>query len=197
MNCKHIYLKIFILILFLFSSSIAFAQITKVSGTVTDAKTKQTLPFVSVSFVNSTIGVSSDDQGKYALESATPYTQIKVSYVGYKPLILTVTPGKEQVLNIRLFSVDQQLNEVVIKSGKKARYRNKDNPAVELIRQVIAHKDENRPEAYSYVQYKEYDKMQFSLSNVSPTLSDRKFFRKYKFLLDNRDSTLVPGKSLL
>ncbi|HTD98313.1 MAG TPA: DUF5686 family protein [Mucilaginibacter sp.] len=197
MNFKRIYIKIFVLTLFLFSSSIAFAQITKVSGTVTDAKTKQTLPFVSVSFVKSTIGVSSDDQGTYALESATPYSQIKVSYVGYKPLILTITPGKEQVLNIRLFTEDQQLNEVVIKSGKKARYRNKDNPAVELIRQVIAHKDENRPESYSYVQYKEYDKMQFSLSNVSPTLSDRKFFRKYKFLLDNRDSTLVPGKSLL
>ena len=86
------------------------------------------------------------------------------------------------------------LGEVVIRSGKKTKYRNKDNPAVELIRQVIAHKEQNRPESYDYVQYKEYDKMMFSLLNVSPTISDKKFFRKYKFLLDNRDSTTVPGK---
>lgn len=197
MNFKIICLKIFVLALFLFSSSIVFAQITRVSGIVTDAKTKQTLPFVNISFVNSTAGVSSDEQGKYALQSETPYSQIKITYVGYKSLILAITPGKDQVVNIRLFAEEQQLDEVVIKSGKKVRYRNKDNPAVELIRQVIAHKDQNRPENYDYVQYKEYDKMQFALSNVSPTLSDKKFFRKYKFLLDNRDSTLVPGKSLL
>ncbi|MDB5136495.1 MAG: carboxypeptidase-like regulatory protein [Mucilaginibacter sp.] len=197
MNCKNIYLKIFVLTLFLLSSSIVFGQVTKVTGTVTDAKTKQTLPFVNISFVSSTIGVSSDNDGNYEIQSTQPYSQIKVTYVGYKPIFLPVIPNKEQVINIRLFPASQQLSEVVITSAKKTKYRNKDNPAVELIRQVIAHKDQNRPESYNYVQYKEYDKMQFSLSNVSPTLSDRKFFRKYKFLLDNRDSTLVPGKSLL
>jgi hypothetical protein len=197
MNCKSIYLKIFVLTLFLLSSSIVFGQITKVTGTVTDAKTKQTLPFVNISFVSSTIGVSSDNDGNYEIQSTQPFSQIKVTYVGYKPILLPVIPNKEQVINIRLFPASQQLSEVVITSAKKTKYRNKDNPAVELIRQVIAHKDQNRPESYDYVQYKEYDKMQFSLSNVSPTLSDRKFFRKYKFLLDNRDSTLVPGKSLL
>src|SRR6185312_2903252 len=91
----------------------------------------------------------------------------------------------------------KQLNEVVVKSGKKPKYRNKDNPAVELIRKVIENKEKNRPQAYDYVEYKEYDKMQFSLANVSTKLSDKKFFRKYKFVLDNRDSTTIPGKSLL
>ena len=37
----------------------------------------------------------------------------------------------------------------------------------------------------------------FSFLNVSPTLADKKFFRKYKFLIDNRDSTTIPGKTLL
>ncbi len=197
MNCKTIYIKLFVLTLFLFASSLTFAQVTKVSGVVTDAKTKQTLPFVNVSFLNSTIGITSNDQGEYVIQSTQPYSQIKVTYEGYKTVVLNIVPNTNQVINIHLVPAAQQLNEVIITSGKKIRYRNKDNPAVELIRQVIAHKDQNRPESYSYVQYKEYDKMQFSLSNVSPTLSDRKFFRKYKFLLDNRDSTLIPGKSLL
>ncbi len=202
MNCKSIYIKIFILTSLIFSSVISFgqvqpAQITRVSGVITDAKTKQTLPFVNVFAGDSSVNVTADEEGKYVLQSQKPFHQIKVSYVGYKPAVLNVTSGQDQVVNIRMVPVAQQLGEVVIRSGKKVRYRNKDNPAVELIRQVIAHKDQNRPESYNYVQYKEYDKMQFSLSNVSPTLSDRKFFKKYKFLLDNRDSTMIPGKSLL
>ncbi|MEO6849396.1 MAG: DUF5686 family protein, partial [Mucilaginibacter sp.] len=170
---------------------------TRVKGMVTDAGTKQTLPFVNIKFASSTVGVSSNEQGEYSIQSPQPYDQIKVTYEGYKSVILNIIPGKDQVIDIRLYPESQKLDEVVISSGKKTRYRNKDNPAVELIRQVIAHKDQNRPESYNYIQYKEYDKMLFSLANVSPTLSDKKFFRKYKFLLDNRDTTMVPGKSLL
>ncbi|HVV55727.1 MAG TPA: DUF5686 family protein, partial [Mucilaginibacter sp.] len=170
---------------------------TRVSGVVTDAKTRQTLPYVTIYTADSSAHATSSIDGKYVLQSSKPFSQIRVSYVGYKPALLPVTPGQDQVLNIRMIPETQQLSEVVIKSPKRTKYRNKDNPAVELIRQVIAHKDENRPESYAYVQYKEYDKMMFSILNVSPTLSDKKFFRKYKFLLDNRDSTTVPGKTLL
>ncbi|MGZ3752433.1 MAG: carboxypeptidase-like regulatory domain-containing protein, partial [Mucilaginibacter sp.] len=168
MNCKSFHLKIFVLTLFLFSSLITFAQVTKVSGVITDAKTKQTLPFVNVFAGDSSVNVTADDEGKYVLQSNKSFNQIKVSYVGYKPITINVAAGQEQIINIRMFPVAQQLGEVVIRAGKKAKYRNKDNPAVELIRQVIAHRDQNRPESYNYVQYKEYDKMQFSLSNVSP-----------------------------
>src|ERR1700712_1789663 len=200
MNCKSIYLHISAITLLLLSSLVGFAQqapVTKVTGVITDAKTKQTLPFVNIFAGDSTVNTTSDEDGKYTLQSTKAFSQIKISYVGYRPAALAVVPGQDQVINVRMFPNSQQLGEVVIRSGKKKKYRNKDNPAVELIRQVIAHRDQNRPESYDYVQYKEYDKMQFSLANVSPTLSDRKFFRKYKFLIDNRDSTLIPGKSLL
>ncbi|HEX3384327.1 MAG TPA: DUF5686 family protein, partial [Mucilaginibacter sp.] len=167
------------------------------SGVVTDAKTKQTLPFVVLKSGDSTILINSDADGKYVMQSTRPFTKILVSYVGYQSASIDVKPGQEQVLNIRMVPISRQLGEVVIRAGKKTRYRNKDNPAVELIREVIAHKDQNKPESYDYVQYKEYDKMMFSLLNVSPTVSDKKFFKKYKFLLDNRDSTTIPGKNLL
>ncbi|HWD87302.1 MAG TPA: DUF5686 family protein [Mucilaginibacter sp.] len=190
-------LKLFLLTSFLFSSITSFAQLTKVSGVVTDAKTKQTLPFVVLKSGDSTILINSDADGKYVMQSTRPFTKILVSYVGYQSASIDVKPGQEQVLNIRMVPISRQLGEVVIRAGKKTRYRNKDNPAVELIREVIAHKDQNKPESYDYVQYKEYDKMMFSLLNVSPTVSDKKFFKKYKFLLDNRDSTTIPGKNLL
>lgn len=197
MNFKHIYKKLSLVSFFLFYTITLLAQKTVVSGTVTDAGNKQTLPFVSISFAGTSIGLISNKDGKYTISSDKPVAQLKISYVGYKDAILLVNPGIAQLINVKLFPSSKQLNEVVINSGKKPKYRNKENPAVELIRKVIENKDKNRPESYAYVEYKEYDKMQFSLSNVSDKLADKKFFRKYAFVINNRDSTTVPGKSLL
>lgn len=197
MNYKKI-LKAFLLITFsTLWYSLAVAQSTVVSGTVTDAKTHKPLSYVTVAFPGSTIGVNTDDNGHYTIRSVKSYSQIKVSFVGYKEVILPVTPNIEQVINVHLVSQAKQLGEVTVKSAKKGRYRNKDNPAVELIRKVIANKEKNRPESYDYLEYREYAKLTMSFINVSEQLGDKKFFRKYKFVLDNKDSTTLPGKTLL
>ncbi|GAB3936489.1 DUF5686 and carboxypeptidase-like regulatory domain-containing protein [Mucilaginibacter myungsuensis] len=175
-----------------------FAQSqTVITGIVTDAKTRQPLPFVTVSFNNSNIGTNTNDQGRYSLKTSQRFMQIKATYVGYKPVVVNIVAGKEQAVSIKMESTSEDLAQVDIKGAKRARYTNKDNPAVELIRQVIDHKEQNKPEAYDFVEYKAYDKLQISFVNVSEKLGDKKLFRKYKFLLDNKDTTLVPGKSLL
>ncbi|MBK0378763.1 DUF5686 and carboxypeptidase-like regulatory domain-containing protein [Mucilaginibacter segetis] len=189
--------KISSFLLLFFISNLVIAQNTVVTGIVTDAKTKETLPFVTVAFTGSTIGANSNNDGKYTIQSVKPYSQIKVTYIGYKDAVIPVEPGKTQVINVKLVPTETQLNEVNVTSAKRKKYTNKDNPAVELIRQVVAHREKNRPENYNYVEYKEYDKMQFSLSNLSEKISEKKFFRKYKFIFENRDSTSFPGKSLL
>jgi hypothetical protein len=197
MDLKTLFRKLSFLAFFLFYTSVLFAQVTRVTGTVIDATTKEALPFVAVGFAGTSIGSPTDNDGKYSISSDKPYSQVKATFIGYKDVILTIKPGETQVINIRMTPVSQQLGEVEVKGGKKPRYRNKGNPAVELIRKVIAHREQNRPESYPYVEYREYDKMQFSIANLSPKISEKKFFRKYKFVLDNRDSTTVPGKSLL
>lgn len=197
MNLTTIYKKLFLLIFLLFCSTLLYAQTTTVSGSVTDASNKQPLPYVTVSFSGSTIGNQTNSSGKYFISTTQHFDHIKVSFVGYKDAIIAITPGTAQVVNVRLFPEAQQLKEVNVKSGKKPKYRNKGNPAVELIREVIAHRPINRPESYPYVEYKKYDKMVLSVVNVSPNLADKKFFRKYKFVIDNQDTTSVPGKRLL
>ncbi|MDB5136836.1 MAG: carboxypeptidase-like regulatory protein [Mucilaginibacter sp.] len=188
------YVLLVVIILFSITSR---GQNTNVSGTVTDAKTNQTLPLVSVSFPGTSIGVNSDMNGKYSITTGKTYTQLKFSFVGYKPVIRTIVAGKEQVINVKMQPDVQTLTTVSIHAGKKKRYTNKDNPAVELIRQVIAHKGANRMESYDYTEYEQYEKLQFSFINVSEKLSEKKALHQYKFLLDNRDTTNLPGKSLL
>ena len=85
----------------------------------------------------------------------------------------------------------------MIKSGKKTRYTNKNNPAVELIRKVIAHKDQNRIENYNYAEYQQYERMVFSLSDLSEKFKQKRIFKNYQFLFTEQDSDAIGGKNLL
>lgn len=192
-----IYIKRTILLLACVLTTVFASAQTVVNGTVTDAKTKETLPYVTVVFAGSTQGVSTDGQGKFHIVTKGDYNQIKVSFVGYKTALRAIEPGKQQTVNVALASDTRVLNEVVVKAGKKARYRNKDNPAVELIRKVIAHKNQNRLESYDYAEYKQYERMNFYLSNLSEQFKQKKIFRKYQFMFQEQDSTAIGGKNIL
>src|ERR1700756_713891 len=129
MNLETIYKKLFLVIFLLLCSTALFAQTTTVSGTVTDASTRQALPYVTVSFAGSSIGNQTSISGKYSISTTQHFDHIKVSFVGYKDAVISITPGISQVVNVRLFPEAQQLKEVTVKSGKKPKYRNKGNPA--------------------------------------------------------------------
>jgi hypothetical protein len=182
----------------LFAASSSFGQNTIVNGTVTDAKTRETLPFVTVVFVSSSGGTKTDKLGKFHLSTTnTNYSKVRISYIGYKTVIKSIEPGKEQSLNILLGEDAQLLNEVTVKAGKKPKYRNKNNPAVELIKQVIAHKQDNRIESYDYAEYQQYERMNFYLSNLSDKFKNKRIFKNYQFLFREQDSTAIGGKTLL
>jgi len=194
----NISLTLNILVIALLSlGNTAMAQRTVVSGTVRDAATKETLPYVSVFFNGTKIGTQTDVNGNFTISSAEPQTGLKFNYVGYTELVRTVIASTTQQMDVLLKTDSKALDEVVVVGGKKVRYRNKDNPAVELIRQVIAHKDDNRVKSYNTISYREYEKMLFSMSNVSEKFKNKKIFKNYQFLFQEQDSTQIGGKNLL
>src|ERR1700749_2532768 len=95
-------MKYTFLLLILFFSLTVKGQNTVVSGTITDSKTNQSLPFVTVSFPGTSNGVHSDNSGKYHIITGKTYTQLKFSLVGYKTVTRTILAGKEQVFNIKM-----------------------------------------------------------------------------------------------
>jgi hypothetical protein len=185
------------LLFLIFSSAIVNAQQTIVKGTITDARTHETMPSVTVSFEGTTVGASSDNQGKYSLSGNGSFSRIKVSFIGYKTVVRDIAPGKAQAIDITLSEDRRALTEVVVKSGKKVKYTNKNNPAVELIRQVISRKSQNRLESFSYAEYQQYERMIFSLSDLSEKFKSKKIFKNYQFLFTEQDSTAIGGKNLL
>jgi hypothetical protein len=189
--------SLILLILLPFSVITAFAQSTTVKGVITDAKRKDAMPYVTVSFNGTTQGVSTNTQGQYSLNNNNGYKQIKVSFIGYKTVVRDIDPTKDQVINIAMVEDNHKLNEVVVRSAKKKKYTNKNNPAVELIRQVIAHKKQNQLESYDYAEYRQYERMHFSLSNLSEKFKNKRIFKNYQFLFREQDSTAIGGKTLL
>lgn len=172
-----------------------FAQ-TVVQGVVTDMISKQPLQYVSVVFKGGR-GVVTDSLGRYTLRSTGNIATIQVTYVGYKTILKPITVGAAQTMDFELETDPKAINNVTVSTNKRAPYRNKGNPAVELIRRVIENKGLNRMEHYDYVQYDQYEKLQVSLSNVSEKLSNSKLLKRYQFLFENRDTTRLEGKSLL
>lgn len=190
-------LKIILLFIVGLAALPSFGQQTAVKGIVTDAVTKETIPYASFMVIGSGKGGRTDADGRYNIVIEGNWTQLRFSYIGYKSQLRTIKAGISQVIDIRLQSEAMQMNEVVIKGGKKPAYRNKENPAVELIRKVIANKPKNRMESYDYVAYQKYERMLFSMSNLSEKFKSRKIFRNYQFLFQEQDSTKIGGKNLL
>ena len=179
----------------IFCGTISLNAQTIVKGFVRDEVTQQPMPFVSIYFQGGK-GVTSNDDGSYSIITNNSKSNTLIfSYAGYKKITKKIIPSQEQTLNITLEIVNS-MSDVVIKT-KRGKYSNKNNPAVELIDLVIANKKKNQITAYDYVQYQQYEKLELSISNKPDKIAKNKLFKKYKFILDNVDTTSLEGKALI
>lgn len=169
---------------------------TVVIGHITDSQTKEPLPFVSIVFKNSKTGTITNDDGTFKIVGHNNLNIIHITSVGYEPIEIEVLTGKTQTIQVLMKKKITELEEVVIKKGK-FKYKNKNNPAVELIENVIKHKDLNRSENLDFLAYDKYDKTQFALSNLSEKFINRKALRKFSFVFENIDSTELNGIKIL
>ncbi len=187
--------KIILAALTIFMAQNIHAQ-TIVRGFVKDAGTMQPLSFVSVYF-NDTKGVMTGDDGSYSIETKTKNLRtITFSHVGYKQISKKLKPDKEQTINIEL-EPSEEMEAVIIKTRRRGKYRNKNNPAVALIERIIENKEKNRITSYDFVQFQQYQKLALFLSNKPEKLKKNLLFKNYKFVLKNVDTTTVEGKALL
>nr|WP_229214371.1 DUF5686 and carboxypeptidase-like regulatory domain-containing protein [Dyadobacter flavalbus] len=176
-------------------SGTAIAQSTTIKGTVTDAKSGETLPYVSILIPGTTMGTVSDADGRYALTLVENHAKVKFTYIGYLSVEKEIKPGVSQVIDVKMAVDASMLKEVTVKG--KAKYRNRDNPAVQLIREVIAHKDQNKMASNNYVEYEQYEKISFALSNLSESFREKRIFKNYQFLFKDQDSAAIGGKNML
>jgi len=119
--CKYLFS---VLILSALTSKINSQPLTQtIRGTIADKISQSTLPGASVVIINSNPinGTNADENGNFKLSNVPIGMQsLKISFLGYKDFILpniTVTSGKEVVLNIALEENVIQAKEIEI-NGK-------------------------------------------------------------------------------
>lgn len=170
---------------------------TSASGIIKDSITGEPLPFVSVYFDGSTIGAMTDANGTFTLQNNQGYTKLAAASLGYDTKFIDLKPGKKNDnLELLLKPTAFEISEVVVKP-KREKYTRKDNPAVELIKKVIAHKNDNRIEAKPEYQTEVYEKLSLSLDNFNPNLDKNKFLKKFKFIKNYLDTSEFNGKPIL
>ena len=163
------------------------AKLTKVRGLIIDKETKEPLPFVNVAFVGTTVGTTTDFDGFYEIETQWGSETIEVSYLGYISKTATVNLEEKNIIDFELESESLNLDEVVVKA-KKQRYRKKNNPAVELMRKVIANKGDNSLGSNDFYEVDKYEKVELDINNITDKFKSRKAFKKFQFIFDFVDT---------
>ena len=111
--------KGFLIILFLFYSFIGLSQ--TINGHITD-KQNNNLPAVNISILNQSMGVTSDNSGKYDIDIPANRSIVLVySFIGFeqeKIRIPMLKKGQNYTLNIKLQPSSTLLNDVIITDQK-------------------------------------------------------------------------------
>lgn len=170
----------------------------KISGMVKDASTGEAIPFAAVRFENSSQGTSTDERGIFTLENVNGHVRLIVSSMGYREKTVETKSFKAaDFWEIMLEQETYELAEIEVRA-RRGRYSRKNNPAVELIKKVIEHKNKNRMEAKDEYGVELYEKLTFSLEDFKPEdFGKNSFSEKVRFVTEYQDTSEFNGKPIL
>ncbi|MCL2026897.1 MAG: DUF5686 and carboxypeptidase regulatory-like domain-containing protein [Bacteroidales bacterium] len=159
-------MRLLIFGILMFSVHVAIAQYA-IRGKVVDERTKEPLAFVNIRINdNPRLGVTTDIDGNFRYESATPVKTLLFSYVGYeRKQIAMDSVNNPNRMQISLSQTNLNLQSVTIVAGE--------NPADRIIRSVSANRKINNPENVRSFTYQSHNKIIADfVTNDTPTKGD-------------------------
>ena len=99
-------------------------------------------------------------------------------------------------MRITLKSETKRLNEVTIKA-KRGKYSRKNNPAVELMKRVIAAKKRTDLSNHDYYQFNKYQKLTFAINDISPAQLENEKTQKKQWLINQIEVCQYNNKLIL
>ena len=139
-------------------------------GQVIDGANGEPIPFAAVKYIGTSEGRSTDLDGNFVLPILNNYDKFEITFLGYKPVTVTVPRGRQEIRGqiIKMYSEDFLLGEVVVKKAK-IKYTRKNNPAVDLMRKVIANKKLSDIKEKDFYHFDKYEKKTFSYNDIKGT----------------------------
>lgn len=188
---KKIYINVVLTALMtIFFSVSAGAQATKVKGRVTDSESGEGIPFAAVYFYGTTIGVSTDLEGYYSMETRdSTANTLCAALLGYETQMIRVSRRAFSEVDFRLHPVTSSLNAAVVKP---------DNRYMKwILKQIDERKKVNDPERRDAYACDIYTKMELDLTNPDRNLRNRLIRRNFGFIFDYMDTSVVSGQPFL
>lgn len=185
--------KLYLVVLLLTMASLQSMAQQKITGRVID-EDGFPVSYASVQYKGYKIAVSSDGEGKFTIEKK-PGLMLTVTALSYRTETVKVDE-KTSFIEVKLKDDTHKLTEVVVKS-KRGKYTRKDNPAVELMRRVIAAKKKTDLTNHPYYQYDKYQKITLALNDLKKEQLEGKFFSRRQYLLDQVETSPYNGKLTL
>lgn len=193
--------KPLLLLLLLLAPAVAEAQgtVTAVQGRVRDAETNEPIPFVQIVFEGTTIGTETDMDGRFSISNTQGLTKLQFRMMGYEAQSFKAEKGKtKKRVTVKMVPRGKTLAAVEITAKKgNSKYSRKHNPAVELVKKVIAHKEENRLEHVDQYHRQVYERLSMSLDNFNPDFEGKRIWRKLNFLEKYIDETEFDATPIL
>lgn len=183
------------LLLLMFWGMWTICTFAQIHGTVVDSETGDPIPYLNIYYDGKGMGTITDMEGRYSIEYHSGWNELTFSMVGYTTQVIKVS-AQTRELNIKMRS-DLMLEEVIVKP-KKEKYSRKNNPAVELMKKVIASKKKTNLEQNDFYRYNKYQKITLAVNNITAdSLRESWLFKKYPFFRDQVEVCDVTNKNIL
>lgn len=155
-----------------------------INGRAVDAHTGEGIPFATVFFPRSPVGTSADINGDFVLKTdVLPGDSLIISAMGYSRYARHMSRAQHNYNFIAEIPLSaNMLNEVVVHAGE--------DPAVVLLRKIIARKPYNNPDRTENYKYEAYNKLEVDLERLSKDQFEKiPGFNRFSFIYNNQDTT--------
>ena len=166
----------------------------KISGVIVDDD-GEAIPFASAMYKGHHVAVASDIDGNFTIDRHEGWV-LTFSSVGFKSHEMTVDAKTPSKLKIVLKDESRSLGEVVVKV-RRGKYSRKNNPAVELMKRVVAAKKRTDLSNHDYYQYNKYQKITLAMNDIKPADLDSERFKNKPWVVDQIETSPYNNKLIL
>ncbi|HLF32918.1 MAG TPA: DUF5686 family protein [Cyclobacteriaceae bacterium] len=164
-------------ILFIWSTIADAQPITLVRGRVTESGTGNPIPFANVYFHREAGGTITDFDGNFSISTHEYADSLTVSFVGYSAVTQPVTWGIEQDISFDLHPESIRLDELIFYAGE--------NPAFNVIRNVIRNKKLNDKRSFEAYEYESYNLIEVMVNHIPEDMNSSRLIHKISSTLDS------------
>jgi hypothetical protein len=185
------------IILALFPPGTIVGQTAKeLRGIVVDSISGEPLSNASLRIEGTSFAAVTDDRGMFILRrEGRPGESIHVRHIGYASRDVALSRSASK-LRIELVPEAVELGDVVVRP-KRNSYSRRNNPAVDLIRKVIEHKDDSRIEASDRYKMEVYDRLTLAFAKTDSSIEQDILVRKLPFIRNYLDTSALTGMPVL